>query len=101
MDIITIFSNKMPGVKQWVERTFPAVGRMMNNRRTKLRTNAYKAYGLETAQKFDECMTAGGYKYMLIGITSYPHVWEFAHVWSTISSLSTLLYCLWLFANPT
>lgn len=65
MDIITLFSNKLPHAKQWVERTFPFVGKAMNDRRARLRTEAYKKYGLETAARFDQCMTECGYRYML------------------------------------
>ena len=69
MDIVTLLSNKLPHVKQWVERTLPFVGKAMNARRTRMRTEAYKKYGLETAARFDQCMTECGYRYMLIGGT--------------------------------
>lgn len=69
MDIITLFTNRMPAAKQWIEKSFPFIGRYMNNRRERLRTEAYRMYGLETARRFDECMSKNGYKYMLIGGT--------------------------------
>ena len=65
MDIITLFSNRMPRLKSWIENTFPVVGKTMNKRRERIRTEAYKKYGIEMAKRFDECMQHGGYKYML------------------------------------
>lgn len=69
MDLITLFSNRMPRAKKWVEQKVPFVGRMMNTRRERLRVEAYKRFGLETAEQFDKCMREGGYRYMLIGGT--------------------------------
>lgn len=69
MDIITLFSNRMPSTKRWIERTLPFVGTFMNNRRERIRIKAYKQYGVEAARRFNECMNENGYKYMLIGGT--------------------------------
>lgn len=65
MDIITLFTNRMPAIKQGIERLFPAFGRMMNKRRVRIRTEAYRKYGVEAARRFDECMRKNGFNYML------------------------------------
>ena len=65
MDIITLFSNRMPRLKSWIERSFPFIGRTMNARRERIRKQAYQEYGVETARQFDECMQRYGHRYML------------------------------------
>ena len=57
MDLITFLTNKMPRTKKFVERTFPFIGKTMNARRERMRVEAYKAYGMETARQFNACMT--------------------------------------------
>lgn len=76
MDLITYLTNKLPRVKRGVEVCFPFVGRVMNERRRRLRTEAYMRYGLEAARRFDECMREGGYRYMLTAGTMLGAVRE-------------------------